>query len=347
VNAPLVKLGLTVSGRSRCDVTDVGNLWGALGPNGDQAGMGDCSYANDVTNDAPGQVQARVLNANGSEFCSATFKRLPDWGETRYLDLMRGAGGDVASTNCAQRFTGQTPQVLIGKSVELNLLFDRRNELFATSVFTGDRCVDPFCEWWGYDLDHVGVLAVAGSTPNGSALDTFSGPRAPFRVTSNDSPGSLQDARFTMFGPLVLPGNDLAVRWSGPANNYSLPIVNGLRDADPDSATTSMVVRGIGSDTRPAAGTTDAPVTGILCCEAGKPAERRVVLQARIGGALRATAWVTIQDSIPIPATGPVPIDAGTVRPGSDILFRDLQLCNKNGLPPAGSDPWDELCSVA
>lgn len=353
-NAPLVRLGLTVGGRSRCDITDVGNfllnpfgLFGASAPSGDVRGMGDCSYANDVTNDTPGQVQVRVLNSNNSEFCSAVFRRLPDWGETRYLDLLRGPGGDIAANNCNSRFAGQTQQALLGKSIELNLTFDRRNELFAASLFTGDRCADPFCEWWGYDLDHVGVLAVAGSTPNGSVTDAFAGPRAPLRVTSNDSPGQLQDARFNMFGPLVVPNNDLAVRWSGPANNYSLPVVTGYRDNDPDSAATAMVVRAIGSDTRRPAGVTEAPVTGILCCEQGKPAERRVILQARIGGELRAVAWVTVQDSIPFPSDGPIPSDAGTIRPGTDVVVRDLQLCNRNSVPPPGSDPWEEVCSIA
>ena len=284
--ATLTSAAVTVKGRSFCNSSFLGLRW-------------NCGMA-DVANDSGAKVRVELRNPGGGAVCAAEFWRLPEWYETRNLDLLAPAGGNVISNSCKGWIEGQptanrTNSLFVGRDLVVGLTLDRRDSF--TGFFSGGSCnLLNGCYEYGYRVDHIGLATTSepacadnltANCPGGSET-LFDGPTAPFRVTSNDAAGTPADARFNSFGPVSLPRTDLDIRWSGPRT--AEPVFTGRRSSE-ENQTGALVVNAIGSDMT-AASTDPAltPRTGVLCCAAGRPAERVVELQAFIDGELHAYA---------------------------------------------------------
>jgi hypothetical protein len=138
-----------------------------------------------------------------------------------------------------------------------------------------------------------------------------------------------------------MPANDLDVHWAGSAAQNTFFSGYAQNQGNP---VTTMVVRGIGSDTRPRdPAVTPTPLTRVLCCAAGEPGERVVELRAWIGRPpggdfepehLRTAARVRIVDRVPIPGDddpqpGPTDPQPGTFRVAHRVNVEDWQVCTR------------------
>lgn len=308
----------------------------------------NCAFENDVAAAPGSHVRVRLMR-NGVSQCTAAYRQLASFNDGRYLDLFAPTGGNVMDNTCRSWLTGKRNSDLLGLDLQMSFALVKRNAF--NSFGSTNFCVDPFCNWWGYDVNEVTFSTTSGGTDPEDIAEAYQGPRTPMRVTSNNSPLSVlngqpnpnyqHNASFTMFGPLSLPGNDLDVRWSGPASR--LPIVSGF-DINGENSMRTMIVRGLGSDTRPEVGTT-TPVTGIVCCSDADPGERIVELRAWVGrqpgepfdqSQLRAVAKVRIRDHVPEVADGEddPPVGApqpGTFQAGNRVRIEDWRVCTRGG----------------
>lgn len=146
-------------------------------------------------------------------------------------------------------------------------------------------------------VQHISLLA---------SSDTYRGAVPRSEITQGE------DAGFHAAGAVLMPGSDLDVHWRGPAAD--LPLVSDR-----------LVLHGLGSDMSPAA------EMGTVCCNRAVPAERRVRLEARIGGTLQGYAVVDIIDRDP---------GTGLYDPGRDLSVLEWQLCGGGGCPEP-PDPSD------
>lgn len=325
----LTSAGVMVEGRSRCSIIGIN--------------CGEYSVANrDNAN-----VVVRLLNPNGTNYCQASYRRLPEWGETRYLDLLAPAGGNIEQNSCAGTLAGRRNGDLLGKTlrVDLNLkpkvpcLPPSNNsgilDILA-SVGTGSGLL---CSWWGYDVGRIELTTSSAVGATASATGLFPGPRVPMLVTTDSSAAAR--ASFTMFGPLSMPANDLDVHWAGTAAQNTF--FSGYPQNE-GNAVTTMVVRGIGSDTRASdPAVTPNPLTRVLCCASGEPGERLVELRAWVGRPagsdfeaehLRTTARIRIVDRVPIPGDddpqpGPTDPQPGTFRVAHRVNVEDWKVCTR------------------
>lgn len=321
----LQSVGVLVRGRSFCNSNFLGLRW-------------NCGSA-DVANNTGSRVFVDLLNPNNQVACTAEFRRLPEWYETRYLDLLRDAGTDnnIVSNGCRGWILGQaeanrTNALFVGRSLRVRLQMQRRDNF--GGFFTGGSCnLLNGCYEWGYRVDYIGLATTSEpacasnlteNCPDGEET-RFAGPRVPFRVTSNDAVGTQADARFNAVGPVSLPRTDLDVRWSGPRTPD--PVFTGRRSNEDNQAGT-LVVNAIGSDmTRASNSQAHIPRTGVLCCAPGRPSERIVRLQAVINDRLHAYATVRIDDMIPPDEDNPDDPRRGTWSPGQDIYVDEWRLC--------------------
>lgn len=343
--------GLLVAGDSTCKYMEI--FWN---------GGSDCDHDNDIANGPNTRLRVRLMSGGG-QVCAAEYRRIPEFNETRYLDLFASAGGNVLSNSCRgwlMQNGGRKNADLVGKDLFVDLIMEKRSllDIFNWPPWKYEfeyctRLLD--CKWWGYDLDRISLVTTSGESDPENA---FPGPRSPMRVTSNfafnqtqngqPNPNYPHRARFSMYGPLSLPASDLNIRWSGPASPK--PIVSGFA-ANGSNPVRTMAVRGIGSDTRPAVNDF-VPTTGIACCAEARPGERVVILRAWIGrlpgqpfdpDQLRSVAKVRIIDQVPAlkdgeVAPGPQHPQPGTYQAANRVRVEEWRVCTKGGP--------DERCSV-
>lgn len=230
----------------------------------------DCiDYA--PANNSPSRLRATVTR-NGTTVCTASWDRLPEWNQTRSYDLLNSC--TLGGTKRLRKNSD-----LIG--TDIDVAFDMvRDRSFNYGCRNGADFPGNGCNFWRYSVDYVGLSTTVSTVANQS----FDGPGPVFRITSNDISPSNREARFNVYGAMVLPRSDLRVEWIGPANRIGDPIVTGPPTVGNNrplalmvGSLQSIVLANSGSNPLSAA---DDPRAGIVCCERARPAERVVELRS-------------------------------------------------------------------
>lgn len=272
-----------------------------------------------------------VKRPNGTTLCSAQYRGVPG-GTSRYgpvpqaYDLTKPAN---AGGNCNTQITSASQ--LVGASLQVYNTLAKTSDCSAILTWIGYRD----CSGWGNYIDHVSVSttsAVTGPDGQPSSQDTYQGPTSPYLVTSNNAPGTNNDAVFSALGQFSAPRADLDIHWDGPAaiSLANLPSAGSVSITPLFSGTGSyaMTVNSINSS--------GSGKVGVVCCKPAKPTEREVDLIVRLGsatGSVIATARVLFFDVSTSPAS------AGTWAPGQRVTVQDWRSC------PAGvSSP--SVCST-
>lgn len=208
--------------------------------------------------DEASNLTAVISNLRGTTAtCTATWSKVPFWGQGLYLDLL---DPNVAGS-CSTVLT--SAEQLQGASVRLSAYVDRDG-----SGNGNVTAVD-----YGVRIDSVRISTVTAGE--------YTRPRAPAVMTFGNGAAS-SPSSFNVFGQVSMPRNDLTVRWNGPApvddQGDPVPLGGG-----------NMVLSGLGSFVSPTG------TAGVICCSPTKPAERIVNLTAtlptssgpRVGGTAR------------------------------------------------------------
>jgi Tfp pilus assembly protein PilX len=142
-----------------------------------------------------------TVNLAGGGSCTASWSRIPFWGQGVYLDLL-GAPG-----NCSSTLTNASQ--LVGASATLQIYIERND--WGANVKYGTR------------IDHLKISTVSGGS--------YTGAKAPNLVTENFGANAASRTSFNVFGPWSTPKNDVNVQWTGPspekADGTNVPVIGG------------------------------------------------------------------------------------------------------------------------
>jgi hypothetical protein len=214
----------------------------------------------DISNNSTITITLSNLRDVPGGTCSASWSRVPFWGQGLYLDLLDPA----VSSTCSTVLTNA--EQLIGATARVTAYVQRNSG----TGFSGAT--------YGVRLDSVRLSTVTAGE--------YTRPRAPAVITVGQSSGS-GSSSFNVFGQVSVPRNDLTVRWNGAAP------MDSAGDAVPIGGG-NMVLASLGSHV---AGSGTA---GVICCSPTKPAERIVNLTATIstplGDRVVGTARIRVND---------------------------------------------------
>lgn len=142
--------------------------------------------------------------------CTASWNKVPFWGQSVYLNLLDPA----VAGSCSSVLT--SAEQLIGASVSLQVYLERNQ--------------------WGSGADFgVRIDSVRLSTVTDGE---YTHPKLPNLITVGDGPSD--DSSFNIYGQVSMPRNDLNIRWNGPsprnAEGEPVPLGGG-----------NMILNGLGS----------------------------------------------------------------------------------------------------
>jgi hypothetical protein len=176
----------------------------------------DLAGSPDISNGSTIQVRVENLRDTPSgTSCTASWSRVPFWGQGLYLDLLDPA----VSGTCATVLT--SAEQLVGATARVQVYVQRNGP----GLFVN----------YGTRIDSVRLSTVTAGD--------YTRPRAPMLLTYGAGPSA--DSTFHVFGQVSMPRNDLNVRWAGP------PPVDGEGDPVPIGGG-NMILSGLGSFVEPA-----------------------------------------------------------------------------------------------
>ncbi|MFN8050415.1 MAG: hypothetical protein U0Q22_03175 [Acidimicrobiales bacterium] len=173
-----------------------------------------------------------------------------------------------------------------------------------------------FCHEWSYNLSGMTLSAVTASASPEAA---FPGPPRPNRITQGkQNANNVNDARFNVYGQMVMPKAGLTVVWDGPGTG--LPIIQGPGPAGQPTLVIKSIASMTGTTGRP--GFIDVPAVGVICCSKYTQSVREVRLTARL---------LSSATNNPQGVVGTAVVDATDVADQAypKIQYVDWQLCNK------------------